>query len=632
MPSKNSILKWSLFEYMSFLKGISFRFWSTSIFFLIPSGFFLYILFLLAFNVNRGFDITDESYNILWASNPGDVIASTTQFGHYTGIIYSLANGNLAVFRLLGLFLLLLAAGFFSHSLERYWRHSLKISTSDYSRWLSLSVILAGTMVYYRSWLLTPSYNWLALVSVLIVATGLLHAAVNAGERGANLYDNLSLFGYGLLVGIGGGLSFMAKPTTAAILAIIFIYFIGITSLRRRWKAFAAVSIISSTIFILSHAFIFENGMSLFYAELRDGLELSKLLGGGHTIRDISLRACGDLKQIPGRLVQDAGLAFLALFFAVGFNRYKKFRKKEITNIFIILLAIVSALSWFQLWEEGYWVGGTSIGQRIGFGGLAFSIVLLFSSISTAMLWKKDKPECNNSNKMQFRRLLGLYLFLILLAMAYAFGSGNGLIRQMSGAFVFFSAASLYSALWVDQKVEKKYLGNSVALLLVISVYLVLTFAYKNPYRLPADLKDQVVKVTFTGNKKAIFVDEETAKYVNALKKTALGAGWKAGMYLIDLTGGSPGTTIILGGRAPGVPWLLGSYKGSNDFAETILKMVPKSVLREAWLLIAPDGKRSLAVKILNNIGLDYPREYVEVGKAKTGHRNELHFLFKPMQ
>lgn len=616
-------------------EAFSIRHWLARVFLLIPTALFLYTFFLLAFNVDRGFDITDESVYILWASNPRDILASTTEFGHYTGILYSLANGNLAGFRLLGLLLLLVTAGLFSHSLERYWGHLSGVSVSNHSRWLSLIVILAGTAAYHSSWILTPSYNWLALTSTLIVATGLLHAAVNASDRGTNSSKNLSLFGHGLLVGIGGGLSFMAKPTTAAVLAIIFLYFIGVTSLRRRWKVFVGASVLSSVIFILIHAIIFENGLFLFYVKVRDGLELANLLSGGQTISDISLQACGDLIRIPIRLVQVfllayAGLAFLFLFFAVVFTRYRKTQNKNIGTLFIIVLVLVSVVAWTRLWEAGYWVGGQSVGNRIGFGGLAFSFVLVLSGLSTLVLWKKGKPG-GNCDGIQFRELLKLYIFLLLLPMAYAFGSNNGLVAQMSGGFVFLSAASLYSAFWIDQYIGERYLGYVVSLLLVLSICLILTLAYRNPYRLPAKVQDQVVEIAFAGSKGAIFVDEKTANYVNNLKRTALSAGWKSGMYLIDLTGGSPGATVILGGRAPGAPWLLGAYKGSNDFARAGLAKVSISTLQFAWVLTASEGSRKLSNKVLSDLGIDFPNAYEAVGKVRTGHRNEDQVLWRPL-
>lgn len=358
-------------------------------------------------------------------------------------------------------------------------------------------------------------------------------------------------------------------------------------------------------------------------------------MGAGHTTRNIFLQAYGDLKQIPNRLMQIfplayTGLVFLSLFFASVFTRYRKPQNKETGAIFVFILVLVSAVAWIQLWKTGYWVGGTGVGIRIGFGGLAFSFVLVFLGLSTLVLWKRGKTG-GNFNGVQFRELLKLYIFFILLAIAYAFGSGNGLVRQMSGGFVFLSAASLYSAFWIDQYIGKRYLGYAVSLLLVLSVCLILTLAYRNPYRLPAKIKDQIVQVTFAGRKGTIFVDEKTAKYVNELKRTALEAGWKPGMYLIDLTGGSPGATVILGGRAPGAPWLVGGYKGSNDFARAALAKVPSLTLQTAWVLTAPKGRRRLSNKVLSDLGLEFPNAYEAVEKVKTGHRNEVQLLWKPL-
>jgi hypothetical protein len=313
------------------------------------------------------------------------------------------------------------------------------------------------------------------------------------------------------------------------------------------------------------------------------------------------------------------------------FTQYRKSKNKEIANLFNIMLVLVSVVAWIQLWKKGYWVGGTSVGKRIGFGGLAFSIVLFFSSLSTLVVLKNNKPDGNGYNRVQFRELLILYVFLLLLAVAYAFGSGNGLIRQMSGAFVFLSGASLYSAFWIDQYIEKKYLGSTVSLLLVLSVCLVLTLAYKDPYRLPARVKYQIEPVTFAGNKGSIFVDKKTAKYVNDLKRIAFDAGWKRGMPLVDLTGGSPGAMVTLGGKILCIPWLIGGYKGSNDFVLAALDMVSNSTLHVAWVLTAPGGSRGLSSEILSYLGLDFPDSYKAVGKLRTGHRNEEQVLWSPL-
>ena len=80
-----------------------------------------------------------------------------------------------------------------------------------------------------------------------------------------------------------------------------------------------------------------------------------------------------------------------------------------------------------------------------------------------------------------------------------------------------------------------------------------------------------------------------------------------------------------------GVPWLLGAYKGSSEFAKTAIEMAPKSEQYTAWVLTAPKGKGRIPDEILMDLGLDFPKSYEMVGKTKTGHRNEEQTLWRPL-
>lgn len=80
-----------------------------------------------------------------------------------------------------------------------------------------------------------------------------------------------------------------------------------------------------------------------------------------------------------------------------------------------------------------------------------------------------------------------------------------------------------------------------------------------------------------------------------------------------------------------GVSWLLGAYKGSGQFAKTAIEMASKSEQRAAWVLTAPKGKRRIPSEILVDLGLDFPKSYEMAGNAKTGHRNEVQLLWKPL-
>ena len=601
--------------------------WSLTNHFLriVPVSVLGYLLFILIFNASHGFDITDESFYVLWARQPEYVLASATQFGYYTRLLYILSGESITIFRVLGLLSLLGVGGFFSIALERYWASLSGAGLSARVRWDATGLILIGVLVYFRSWLLTPSYNWLALFSALVVATGLLRAATSGVK---DIRPNKMMFGLfmdGLLVGIGGGIAFMAKPTTALILALTTLYWVVVHYQRIRWMAFMGIALTSACSVLFMHAITFKGGIIPFYVELREGVEIGKILGGGYTIGNVFTQALGDMKNIPSRVFALTSAGLLLSPFVLWIVRKNRALGREtiaqfILSLFLILFPLAIC---YRLWETGQWSR-----TGMGFSGLALLLALIFSALVTLLAWNK---KMSTNKKIPFMRLTTLFLFLLMLAVAYAFGSGNGLIRQMSGAYVFFAAGILYTAFWIDQYLDRNILWRIVPALVAVSALLVMHGAFNHPYRLPEKISKQVVKTSFLASNGSLYVDKPTAGYINDLKRIALKADWKPGTPFIDLTGGSPGAAVILGGRIMGVPWLLGAYKGSSEFAKTAIEMVSKSEQRAAWVLTAPKKKKRIPSEILVGLGLDFPKNYEMVGKAKTGHRDEIQLFWKPL-
>jgi len=592
---------------------------------IVPVAVLGYLLFILIFNASHGFDITDESFYVLWASQPEHVLASTTQFGYYTRLLYVLSGENIAIFRILGLLSLLCVAGFFSVALDRYWASLSGAVLPARVRWEATGLVIIGALVYYRSWLLTPSYNWLALFSTLVVATGLLRVATNEVK---DMRPNKMTFGFiinGLLVGIGGGIAFMAKPTTALMLALTALYWVAVQYQNIRWKSFIGIALTAACSVLFMHAIIFKGGIIPFYAELREGMNLGKILMAGHTLGAVCSQAFIDIKNIPARVFTLTSIGFIISPFVLLIVRTGRSRGREtaaqfMLSLFLILFFLATC---YQLWETGQWSK-----KGMGFSGLALLLALIFSALLTLLAWNKKRAE---SGKIPFMHLVNLCLFLFMLAVAYAFGSGRGLIRQMSMAYVFFAAGILYAAFWIDQYLDRNILWRIVPALVAVSALLVMHWAFNHPYRLPEKISKQVVKTSFLSGNGSLYVDKPTAGYINGLKRIALESGWKLGTPFIDLTGGSPGAAVILGGRIMGVPWLLGAYKGSSEFAKTAIEMAPKSEQHTAWVLTVPKGKRRIPDEILMDLGLDFPKSYEMVGKAKTGHRNEEQILWRPL-
>ena len=67
-----------------------------------------------------------------------------------------------------------------------------------------------------------------------------------------------------------------------------------------------------------------------------------------------------------------------------------------------------------------------------------------------------------------------------------------------------------------------------------------------------------------------------------------------------------------------GQPWMIGGYPGSYNLAKFILDLVPCDILTWSWILVEPDGPRSISTTILNHYGLKIPDDFDEVGRFLT--------------
>ncbi|MEJ0009454.1 MAG: hypothetical protein WDN72_02355 [Alphaproteobacteria bacterium] len=175
----------------------------------------------LLLHAGAGFDFTDESFYLLWMEGPRAFPASVSQFGFLYHPLYRLLDGDIALLRqcnLLGTFLLGWAvAGALLYSLRgadgarELWRRGEGIAVAF--------VAASGVLVYFSTWLPTPSYNSLALQALLVAAAGMLLCEAESSCP--------SLAGWAL-VGIGEFLAIMAKPTAGlALAAVLGIYWLA---------------------------------------------------------------------------------------------------------------------------------------------------------------------------------------------------------------------------------------------------------------------------------------------------------------------------------------------------------------------------------------------------------------------
>lgn len=589
---------------------------------------FVASLYLLISNLSSGFDITDESLYILLADQPENMLASVTQFGYYTSILYQLSGKDIATFNLLGLLVLLSSGLLFIIMLERYW---LKLSGTDgltSVRYTVIAPLASAILAYYHSWLLSPSYNWLALVSIFLVGAGLLSAVTEKNVRVYKSNDVLKLLISSLLIGIGGGLAFMAKPTTAAMLGVLSLLWIYAHPVYERKIRLLILSASIAFMFFVCHAIVYRDGLVVFIYELMHASNLIGLLGAGHGISYFSAHVISAVSSLAEHLMQSKSYHFLLIAYILSLILRWKNVSSVIISVLHFSLMAVGLLFWVQLLHTQF-----DVFMSEGYAAVAISIYFLL----TAFVISDQPVNQAEEGRQSFFNLAVLFFFLLIMQLSYAFGSANGLLGQMSGAIVFLCAASLYTVHWIEHNKKFKLISDAVALLITVSIFVMLKSGYDGPYWLKGSIKEQVIPRTLLLNDSEIFVDIDMADYISQLQEVALKGGWQTGTALIDLTGRSPGATVILGGEFLAAPYLIGGYKGSSLFAQENLAQVPLVELKQAWVLTASGGigTKQLSKEVLTRNGVNFPNDYVMVGKSAAGfiwnwQDNEYQILWRP--
>jgi len=376
----------------------------------------------------------------------------------------------------------------------------------------------------------------------------------------------------------------------------------------------------TAVIILLAHIIFFHHSFDSFVHYLKNGYELGALLGGGHSFSALFVRLLCELKSLPGLIshriapwsVKVLPYAIVAVW--VCSLKFKSVSKRVAISLSFYLLLLAELVCRFEIY--GISLTRTNLG--------AAGLMLIWAALLVCWaggLFSRNSPKL----------FLRLPVFLIFLAVAYAFGSINGLIRQMSGAYIFLCSAAMVLSLTVDHKTGNIRMSFLTAIYVAISTVIILLNAQHHPYRLPTSIWRQNNSIQLWGAPGgSLDVDDKTFAYVTNLQQGATASGWREGTPLVDLTGASPGALVILGASITGTPWLLGGYKGSNQFVAKALSQTPISVLNAAWVLTAPKGRRHISSLVLRQAGVDFPDSFVRVAIVKTGWRNEKQILWKP--
>ena len=590
---------------------------------------------LIILNIDRGFDITDESYFLLAAKYPEDIAFWVSRFGFYTGALLAAAGGDIGAFRLAGLIILAANCVWFARIL-RGFAPSLQAEASRSAALAYYSAILGSALAAgYHVWLGTPAYNWLNLNAILIAGSGCLLAAANAECDADRKVLTRDAAVAATLIGVGGALSFIAKPPSAGVLALVYgLWLVLNAQLRNRWQLWLGLPCLIATLCLLVHVLIFERGVMAYVEQLRQGAEFAASLDGGYSASELLSGSGRDLVGVAVYTLKSGWVSLAVLAMAVGGVAIAgaRWHPSDLRRRAAAIPVIACTSFWLEIWlrhGDGLrgWSGGYLRGSYLGYPTLGLAMIALVSTVLALSVARRHGGD--GSGSLGSRELALPFLLLLGLILAQAFGSNLGIVRQSAFALVLIWAAILHAVGCVDRSSGTVLGQTCVAGLLSLTVYMVTHSSAERPNRLPAKLVHQSTPIVAPGANGRLFVDPETARYIEDLRRISAQAGWQTGNHLIDISGGSPGAALILDARFIGFPWLVGGYAGSHEFCVRALSTASSDELQRAWVLAAPAGKRRLKTSLLRDIGLD-PDAYTVVGRVRTGWRGEEQILLRP--
>lgn len=578
--------------------------------FLFNSCIFLIVLSAISYSLwltNKGIDFSDEGFYLASISDPRAYIASSSQFGYFYNPIFRLLGGNVAWLRAFNiistyilsfLFVALLFHCFFD--LRAYGRKSVCAMTAS----LSASSLLIVS--FHGKWISSPSYNSMALGSLLIIASGVVLCLREARR--------FSLAGW-LAISAGGSLLFLAKFSSAVILAPIILFLLLVT---RKTGPYGIAVMLSTALALIGMAAVWIDGSIFNFADrIALSLKLASLQNSGYSPTETLSRLVSFPKSSYLKIVISGAVFLLFLAWVRDLKKHPVF----FSLLFgvMLILAIFLEISLLGKDYKGAYV------QAMLLVSLFFGAVLLAASNRYQLV-----------SEIGRNRLL-LAVFLLLLPHIYAFGTNNDYFFQASSAGIFWVVSGLLfiSPLLKDRVIGRMFLFPYIVATGAYSLFL-LVMAAEHPYRQALALRAATSPIQIGTSQSVLFFNPFQNVFLKKMKSALQTAMLPPGQAVIDLTGTSPGTLFSIGAKGLGLAWFVGGYPGSKSVMEEALRHVPCTQLANAWILEDLEGRTKIDASVLSGFGVNLEADYALVAKWKVpfGARDRdqtVEKLYKPV-
>nr|WP_304655522.1 hypothetical protein [Neorhizobium galegae] len=535
-----------------------------------------------------GIDFTDESYYLVWMSNPFSYEVSASQFGFIYRPLYILLRGDIAALRQANIVIT------FGLGWALAYTYLASLAPEVHQGRVALHVTAAGlgvsSLILFNTWLATPSYNSLAFQSLMVTAIGLLLA-----EK-ANTHKSSAGW---IIIGIGGWLAFMAKPSTAVALAVgILICLLAARKGSLRLILLAAPTAVG---LLLLSALMIDGSILGFAKRLRLAADFSQYLGGGHTVHQI-LRIDNFRVRAPGQI------AILVVLVAALVAIWGALTEKP-RDAIISLFVSVSFFTATALLTFGQVHRAAGLGEFEGL--LIFGVI--FAATLTGLIFGRPKPLTSLSAAQW-----ALAILFLAMPHIYAFGTNRNYWENGAWAGIFWLLAGVTLLRPVVRERGTWSFALPLALATQMVTAILLQTGLEQPQRQTQPLRLNETTLKIGPQQSALVLSTGYAAYIADAMATAQNSGFEHGTPVIDLTGQSPGILYAIGAENIGQAWTIGGYPGSLKLAKAALDHVACETIAAAWVLFEPEGPRSIPAELVPSVGGAFPESYQRVGIWQT--------------
>lgn len=526
----------------------------------------------------RGIELGDEAYYLIWMANPFAYGVSLTQFGFVYHPFYLLLNGDIALLRQLNIVITFVLGWLLTDVLLR--KRTAAAPLSALERLAITSAVACGSL-FMLSWLsFTLSYNTAAIHGGMIVAIGMLYA-----EKRLSPASAIGRF----LMGLGGWLAFMGKPTSCAAAGLVaFVYLYSAKKLDK--KIF--ISIFFFFILLIVTAFATEGSITGYIKKIIDGFDPANSvasLSNSWTLKNFKLPA------IPPHIY----IFCIILFIITCINCLTiKYYKKISNKLFLIeaivfsILSLVAVFAPVFIFSTKYQAGINPYYPLISLSTILFALIVLFFRLR---IHPPSIPARDGT----------LFVLLILFPLLLSLGTGNIIWKNAGMAVFFWIIAGLLLLLRIERDSHFTpillFFGAFTQFIVILTIS---NTAIKAPFRQRTSLPDQHYQVEIGIQRAELLVSAEAGRYFAEAQEKARVAGLRPGSQMLDMTGMNPFIPYMLGAENTGRAWFMSSRKKRAEaFAEKGFSLTSCEDLASAWLLSDMDGPFALPPRVLSSFG-----------------------------